>query len=233
MPVPLPLPMPMPVPAETTTVVLQQSLTSSTLLSSSNSGSTNSQVSDDKLGKALLLKSLEQETKAAEKLAQQDERRARAELKREKFFEYDARQAALAERRMEQAEQKAIDEAIRDKKELQRLQALERRMGLDEASTNNQSLTKQEKDLRLREAKKLRDAERALRKKELEAERAERVFLAEEIQEQKLLQQKIDAERREKAKFESAEKEYERAKKDAEEDEAELRLAKKLFVNRN
>ena len=34
----------------------------------------------------------------------------------------------------------------------------------------------------------------------------------------------------EKAKFESVEKEYEQAKKDAEDDEAELRLAKKLFV---
>lgn len=172
-----------------------------------------------------MFKGLEKETKSAEKVAKIDARKARVEKSRENFFEYEAKMAAVQEARIEAAEQKAIDEAIKDKKEFERLQALEKQVE-DEASRAG---SKQERASRLKEAKSLMKKEKEVLRKEKAAERAERVFLAEEIQEQKILKKKIDAASAEKEKFEKVEKEYEIAEKIAEEDEAELRLAKKLL----
>ena len=186
---------PMPVPPVPVQVPIVQIMGGERSMGSSSMILSGASVEDGKNGKALLLKSLEEETKAAEKLAKEDAKRAKAELKREKFFEYDAKMAKEAEQRIEQAEQQAIDEAIRDQKLLERLQALEK-TNLEELEANGSNLTKQQKERSLKEAKKIKEAEKALIKREQEALKRERVFLAEEIQEQKLLQQKMDAERR-------------------------------------
>lgn len=133
-----------------------------------------------------IYKSLEKETQAIEKLAKEDERKAKVEKSREAFFEYEAKMAEIQEARIEAAEQKAIDEAIKDKKEFERLQALEAKVEQEAARAE----TKQEKEARLKEAKRLMKEERELLRKEKKAERAERIFLAEEIQEQKILKKK-------------------------------------------
>lgn len=200
----------------------------------------------------VMLKSLEQETKAAEKEAKADERKAKVEKSRDAFFEYEAKMAAEQEARIEAAEQKAEEEVIKDKAEEQRLLALEKKAEEDAALAKS----KDEKAAKLKEAKKLLAKEKALERKEKAAERAEKIFLAEETQEKKILQAKLDAKRavsiirmhaycveciitssssnslshtQEDEKFERVEKEYKRAAEVAREEEAELRLAKKMY----
>lgn len=136
-----------------------------------------------------MFKGLEKETKSAEKVVREDARKVRVEQSREAFFEYEAKMAAVQEARIEAAEQKAIDEALKDKKEFERLEALEKQVE-EEAS---RAESKQEKAARLKEAKALLKKEKDILRKEKAAERAERVFLAEEIQEQKILKKKFDA----------------------------------------
>ena len=172
-----------------------------------------------------VFKGLEKETIEAEKIAKKDMKKVKVEKSREAFFECEAKMAAVTEARLEAAEQKAIDEAIKDKKELARLDALEKQVEEQAARAE----TKAEKEARLKEAKALLKKEKEVLRKEKAAERAERVYLAEEIQEQQILKKKIDAERKEKERFDKVEKEFEDAKKTAEEDEAELRLAKKML----
>lgn len=65
--------------------------------------------------------------------------------------------------------------------------------------------------------------ERAAERKEKRAERAEKIYLAEEEQEKKILQQKADAAKKEEERFQMVEKEYETAAELAREAEAELR----------
>ena len=134
-----------------------------------------------------ILKGLEKETKEAEKIAKADARKAKAERSREAFFEYEEKMAAEQEARIEAAEQKAIDEAIKDKKEAQRLLALEREV---EQEANNSGLSKKEREAKLKVARNIMKKEREVERKERQAEKAERIFLAEEIQEQSILQRK-------------------------------------------
>ena len=74
-----------------------------------------------------MLKGLELETKAAEKEAKTDERKARVEKSREAFFEYEAKQASIQEARIEAAEQRALAEAVKDKQEAEKLKLVEQR----------------------------------------------------------------------------------------------------------
>lgn len=222
------------------TTIIGPSLTissSSTMISEASPSSS----IDDKT----VYKSLAKETRAVEKLAKEDQRKAKAERAKESFFDYEAKMAEEQEARIESAEQKAIDEAIKDKKEFERLRAQELKIEEEAARAE----TKQEKEARLKEAKRLIKEEKQILKKEQKAERAERVFLAEEIQEQKILQKKEALAKavsttmtwvslaviegysqnrtcflnQEQEKFDKIEKEYERVEKIAEEDEAELR----------
>jgi hypothetical protein len=179
-------PMPQHVPStfQVTTIIGPSiSVSSSTTLLSESQPQ--SSVNIDKT----IYKSLEKETRGVEKLAKQDERKVRVEKSREGFFEYEAKMAEIQEARIEAAEQKAIDEAIKDKKEFERLQALE--LKLEEEAERAE--TKQEKAVRLKEAQALKKQEKDVLRKEKKAERAEKVFLAEEIQEEKILKRKEDA----------------------------------------
>jgi uncharacterized membrane protein YqiK len=95
-----------------------------------------------------ILKLLEEETRAAEKEAKVDERKARVEKSREAFFDYDAKMAAQQEARIENAEQKALVEANKDKEEVQKLKVLEQKAEEEVALAN----TKQEKATKQKEA---------------------------------------------------------------------------------
>jgi hypothetical protein len=93
---------------------------SSIIISKSEASPASSLVVDN-----VMLKSLEEETKAAEKELKADERKANIERKREAFFEYEAKAAAEKEAQIEAAERKALAEAQKDKEQVERLKALE------------------------------------------------------------------------------------------------------------
>jgi len=97
----------------------------------------------------VMLKSLEEETKAAEKLAKVDQRKANNERKREAFFEYEAKAAAEKEAQIEAAEQKALAEAKKDKEQAERIKVMEEKIE-KEASL---ALSRKEKIAKQKEAK--------------------------------------------------------------------------------
>jgi len=170
------------------------------------------------------IKYLEQETRLAEKEAKADAQKARVEKSRETYFDYDAKMAAEQEARIEAAEQRSLLEAKIDKELAEKLKVREEKAEREAALAT----TSQEKAAKQKEARELLKLEKLAERKEKEAERAERIFLAEEEQEQKILKQKTDAARAEDKKFEAVEKEYERVAELAKEDELELSLAKRL-----
>jgi len=170
------------------------------------------------------IKYLEQETRLAEKESKADAQKARVEKSRETYFDYDAKMAAEQEARIEAAEQRSLLEAKIDKELAEKLKVREEKAEREAALAT----TSQEKAAKQKEARELLKLEKLAERKEKEAERAERIFLAEEEQEQKILKQKTDAARAEDKKFEAVEKEYERVAELAKEDELELSLAKRL-----
>lgn len=168
---------------------------------------------------------LEREAKLAEKEAKADAQKAKVEKSRESFFEYDAKMAKEAEARIEAAEQRTLLEAQTDKELAEKLKRREQKVEEEVA----RATTPKEKAAKQKEARELLRLEKLAEKKEREAERAERVFLAEEEQERKILKQKTDAALAEEKKFEAVEKEYERVAEIAKEDKLELSLEKRLL----
>lgn len=98
---------------------------------------------------SVMLKSLEEETKAAEQEAKADGRKAKLERKREAFFEYEAKAAAEKEAQIEAAERKALAEALKDKEQAGQLKAMEEKAELEEA----RALSRQEKIAKQKEIK--------------------------------------------------------------------------------
>ena len=135
------------------------------------------------------IKYLEQETRLAEKEAKADAQKARVEKSRESFFDYDAKMAAQAEARIEAAEQRTLLEAKTDKELAEKLKVREQKAEKEAALAT----TPKEKAAKQKEARELLKLEKLAERKEKEAERAERIFLAEEEQERKILKQKTDA----------------------------------------
>ena len=93
----------------------------------------------------VIIKELEQETRAVEREAKADRRKAKIELSREKFFEYEARMAEQQEARIEDAEQRAEAEFEKDKVEAEKLKALEEKAEREAAlaQTKEEKLAKQ------------------------------------------------------------------------------------------
>lgn len=172
----------------------------------------------------VIIKELEQETRAVEREAKADRRKAKIELSREKFFEYEARMAEQQEARIEDAEQRAEAEFEKDKVEAEKLKALEEKAEREAALAQ----TKEEKLAKQKEARALLKKEKEIERKEKKALRAEKIFLAEEEQERKILQQKEDAAFAEEKKYEEVEKEFETVAELAKEEEMELSLLKGL-----
>ena len=88
--------------------------------------------------------------------------------------------------------------------------------------------TKEEKARLLAEAKRLAKAEKAAEKREKQDERAERVYLAEETQEKKRVDSKMEAALAEETKFYSYEKAYEKDLAKEQEEESELKILKDM-----
>ena len=132
---------------------------------------------------------LTRETRADEKIAAKDARKARIEKSREAFFDYEARMAEETEDRIEAAEMKAEVEIQIDKKRVQALKEMELKAE-EEASVAE---TPKEKAARLRKVRELARLEKDAERKERKAERAEKIYLAEEKQEKLILQQKEEA----------------------------------------
>lgn len=170
------------------------------------------------------LRKLEQETRRVEKEAKADLKRARIEKSREAFFDYDAKVALETEARLEANEKAAEQEFENDKEEVETLAVME----LKAERAALLATTKEEKAARQKEVKALLAKEKAIEQKEKRALKAEKLYLAEEQQEQKILSRKLDAERAEEKEFDRVEKKYEADAELAKEDEAELRLAKDL-----
>ena len=94
----------------------------------------------DSLVDDLAIRELEKDTKKAEKEAREDARRAKMELKRKAFFDYDAKVAEETEARIEQSEKKAELEVEKDLQEESQLKAL-----IEKDERESASLTKKEK----------------------------------------------------------------------------------------
>lgn len=173
---------------------------------------------------AVALRTLEIETREVEKEVKADLKRARIEKSKEAFFEYDAKMAQETEARIEAKEKAAELEFENDKEQVNTLAIME----LKAERELQLASTKEEKAAKQKEVKLLLAEEKTAERKEKRAQKAEKIFLAEEQQEQKILQQKLDAERREEKEFDRVEKEYESEVELAKEDELELELAKTL-----
>lgn len=132
---------------------------------------------------------LTREIRADEKIAAKDARKARIEKSREAFFDYEARMAEETEDRIEAAEMKAEVEIQIDKRRVQALKEMELKAE-KEASVAE---TPKEKAARLRKVRELARLEKDAERKERKAERAEKIYLAEEQQEKLILQQKEEA----------------------------------------
>ncbi|KAL7489596.1 hypothetical protein ACHAW6_015263 [Cyclotella cf. meneghiniana] len=178
---------------------------------------------DDAADQSTIL-ALEAETKALEKEAQKLKKKARVERGIDAYFDYEAKQAAEAEARIEAAERKAALEYENDKEEVEALAILE----LKKEREARLAATPQEKRELEREARALIRKEKEIARKEKQAQRAERLYLAEEAQEKEILRQKLEAAKREDAKFQEIEKEYEADAELAKEEEEELSLLKEL-----
>jgi len=172
----------------------------------------------------VVIQQLEKETRAIEKEAKIDAKKARIEKSREAYYAYDAKMAQQTEDRIEAEEKRAEAEYEKDKEEAAELMALEKKAERDVELAGS----KQEKAAKLKEAKALLAKEKEIERKERKAEKLEKIFRAEEVQEKKILAQKVAAERAEEAKFEKVEKEYESVAELAKEDEVELSLLKDL-----
>lgn len=96
-----------------------------------------------------ILKSLDQETRAAEKEAELDKRRVNLERSKEAFFDYEAKMAAETEQRIEAAEKKALLEATKDKQEAEQLKLAEEKAEKEAALAQS----KKEKALKQKEAR--------------------------------------------------------------------------------
>ncbi|KAL3794398.1 hypothetical protein HJC23_012935 [Cyclotella cryptica] len=182
---------------------------------------------DDPVDQSAIL-ALEAETKALEKETQKLKRKARIERGREAYFDYEAKQAAETEARIEAAERKAALEYENDKEEVEALAILELKKERDAKLAS----TPQERRELEREARALVRKEKEIARKEKQAQRAERIYLAEEAREKEILRQKKEAAEREDAKFLEVEKEYETDAELVKEEEAELSLFKELTRKR-
>jgi len=170
------------------------------------------------------LRALERETRRIEREAKADLKKARIEKSKEAFFEYDAKMAQQAEARLEANEKAAELEFENDKEELETLSLME----LKAERIKALATTKEEKAAEQEEIKALLAREKAIERKERRALKAEKVFLAEEAQEKRILAQKLAAEQKEEQEFARVEKEYESVAELAKEDEAKLQMAKDL-----
>lgn len=173
----------------------------------------------------IVLEELTKETRAVEKEAKIDAKKARVEKSREAFYEYEAKMAQVTEDRIESEERRAELEYEKDKAKAEELMVLEKKAEMD---AENASLSKEEKAAKKKEAKALLAKEKEYERKEMKAQKLEKIFLAEEEQEKKILAKKVAAERAEEARFEKVEKEYEEEVELAKEDEVELSLFKDL-----
>lgn len=173
---------------------------------------------------AVTLRTLEQETRRIEKEAKADLKKAQIEKSKEAFFEYDAKMAQQTEARLEANEKAAELEFENDKDEVNTLSLMELKAEREVLLAT----TKEEKAAKQKEVKLLLAKEKAIEQKEKRALKAEKMFLAEEQQEKKILVQKLAAERKEEQEFDRVEKEYESVAELAKEDEVELQLAKDL-----
>ncbi len=165
----------------------KEDISSMILLASSTKNNINNNIipNDDEI----VIDVLTRETRADEKIAAKDARKARIEKSREAFFDYEARMAEETEDRIEAAEMKAEVEIQIDKKRVQALKEMELKAE-EEASVAE---TPKEKAARLRKVRELARLEKDAERKERKAERAEKVYLAEEKQEKLILQQKEEA----------------------------------------
>lgn len=181
----------------------------------------------DSLVDDLAIRELEKDTKKAEKEAKEDARRAKMELKRKAFFDYDAKVAEETEARIEQSEKKAELEVEKDLQEEAQLKAL-----IEKDERESASLTKKEKAALQKEINALKRKEKKIERKEKKAEELERIYLGEEQQEKKILKVKETAKDKEELKFEAAEYEAEREAEVAKDDELELKLFKGMYSKR-
>lgn len=171
------------------------------------------------------LEALEKETKALEKETAALKKKARVERGREAFYDYEAKMAAETEARIEAAERKAELEYENDKAELEDLALLE----LKKERAAKLASSDAEKRQLEKEAKVLLKKEKELERKERQAARAEKIYLAEETREKEILKLKTEAAKKEDAKFEQVEKQYEEDVELVKEEEAELSLVKDLM----
>lgn len=171
------------------------------------------------------IKFIEEETRAAEKEAKADAKKAKIEATRKAYFDYDAKMAEQQEARIEKAEREALLEAKNDKELAQKLKLREEKAEKEAALAT----TKEERAAKQKEARELLKKEKLAERKERKAERLEKIFLAEEAQEKKIVKQKEDAEAAEEQRYEAAEEEYKKEAELAKEDELELSLAKSLL----
>lgn len=163
----------------------KEDISSIILASSTNNNNKNVNANDDEI----VIDVLTRETRADEKTAAKDARKARIEKSREAFFDYEARMAEETEDRIEAAEMKAEVEIQIDKKRIQKLKEME----LKAEKEADVAETPKEKAARLRKVKELAKLEKDAERKERKAERAEKIYLAEEKQEKLILQQKEEA----------------------------------------
>lgn len=171
------------------------------------------------------LETLEKETRALEKETAALKKKARVERGREAFYDYEAKMAAETEARIEAAERKAELEYENDKAEIEALALLE----LKKERDAKLAVTPAEKRELEKEARVLLQKEKEIARKEKKAARQEKIFLAEETREKEILKQKSDAAKKEDAKFDEVEKEYETDVELVKEEEAELSLIKDLM----
>lgn len=162
---------------------------------------------------------LEEEVKRAEKEAEEDAKAAKIERARERYFEYEAKQADAYEFRIEEKERKAAAEVQKDEEEVLALKAAE---AIAEKEAKNAN-TKEEKAKKQAVAKKLAEKLKEVEKKEKKALEAERLFLAEEIQGKKIMAAKDAAARAEEDRLEKIEKLAAKAAAKAAEEEALLK----------
>ncbi len=167
------------------TVGSQEDISSIILLASSTKNNIDNNLNDDEI----VIDVLTRETRADEKIAAKDARKARIEKSREAFYDYEARMAEETEDRIEAAEMKAEVDIQIDKKRVQALKEMELKAE-EEASAAE---TPKEKAARLRKVRELARLEKEAERKERKAERAEKIYLAEEKQEKLILQQKEEA----------------------------------------
>jgi len=172
----------------------------------------------------LAFQSLEEETRQSEKELQAELKKAKLEQKRKSFFDYDAKMAEEQEARIEAIERQAKTEFEQEKDEVETLSLLE----LQKERELKLAATKKEKAEKQREVNALLKKEKEIARKERIAQRREKVFLAEQEQEKRILKEKEDAALKEKDLFEKLRMEVDEEKELVGNEEAELNLLKEL-----